>query len=294
MANKTTLVLSQDRDRRPEHQRLEKKILAGLEGRHDLKVMVLPHLYDLKSDGSGMEFLRSVSGDLLLLCWLYPRSAYWVLDANGIKGQLGRTTSLPEEEVEEPADPRQRTIWCVDLRDEHRAEPVLEEIQRILSVIRGGVAAAEASGSNGRPTYVDEATTPRWYPVVDYDRCGGCGECLNFCLFGVYGLDEQERIVVEQPDACRPGCPACSRICPAGAIMFPEHDDPAIAGDPKASHEGLKLDLSQLFNVANPKDLAEAERRRALAQQEKSRQDAEARKADPLDDLVDRVDDLEL
>jgi ferredoxin len=54
---------------------------------------------------------------------------------------------------------------------------------------------------------------------------------LNFCLFGVYGLDESQRLFVEQPDACRDGCPACSRICPSQAIMFPQHSDARIAGD---------------------------------------------------------------
>jgi len=35
------------------------------------------------------------------------------------------------------------------------------------------------------------------------------------------------------PDNCKTGCPACSRICPAGAIMFPIYaKDAAIAGAP--------------------------------------------------------------
>ena len=72
---------------------------------------------------------------------------------------------------------------------------------------------------------------PRWHPVIDYDRCTNCLECLNFCLFGTYGLDEAGRILVEMPETCRDGCPACSRICPVGAIIFPACEDPAIAGD---------------------------------------------------------------
>ncbi len=75
--------------------------------------------------------------------------------------------------------------------------------------------------------------------------------------------------------------------------MFPQHDDPAIAGDPSASHEGLKLDLSQLFSGADPKSLAETERRRALADKQKANT-PEDRPSEGLDDLVDRVDDLEL
>jgi NAD-dependent dihydropyrimidine dehydrogenase PreA subunit len=288
MPHKTAIILSQNRDRLPEQEQLEKKILGAFEGRHDVKLTVVPHLYDLKGDGESMTYLRSVPGDFVLLSWLYPRSAYWVLEANGVKGRLGQTSSLPEE-VDAPADPSERTIWCCDLREQPRAESVLQEVNRIVATIHGEAPALAATSTNGRPKYIEEATSPRWYPVIDYQRCGGCGECLNFCLFGVFGLDESEQLVVEQPDACRPGCPACARICPEGAIMFPQHDDPAIAGDPAASHEELKLDLSQLFSGADPKELAEAERRRALEEQKKPKQPPDA-----LDDLVDRVDDLEL
>ena len=77
---------------------------------------------------------------------------------------------------------------------------------------------------------VEEETGRRWYPVIDYSRCTNCMECIDFCLFGVYGVDNIETILVEQPDNCRKGCPACSRVCPENAIMFPQHKTPAIAG----------------------------------------------------------------
>src|SRR6266581_4822583 len=35
-----------------------------------------------------------------------------------------------------------------------------------------------------------------WFPVIDYDRCTNCMQCLSFCLFGVYGVDEQHRTQV--------------------------------------------------------------------------------------------------
>jgi len=85
----------------------------------------------------------------------------------------------------------------------------------------------------GTPECVDfsEAIEPRWYPIVDKERCINCFECLNFCLFGVYGVDRDERLFTEQPDACRDGCPACARVCPTGAIMFAKHLDPQINGE---------------------------------------------------------------
>src|SRR6185436_1109397 len=88
-------------------------------------------------------------------------------------------------------------------------------------------------------------TGRRWYPVIDYSRCTNCLECLDFCLFGVYGVNKADAILVEQPDNCKKGCPACSRVCPENAIIFPQHKTPAIAGSPTEGPGGLKIDLSQ-------------------------------------------------
>jgi Pyruvate/2-oxoacid:ferredoxin oxidoreductase delta subunit len=59
-----------------------------------------------------------------------------------------------------------------------------------------------------------------WFPVIDYDRCTNCMQCLSFCLFGVYGVDAGKRIQVQNNDNCKTNCPACSRVCPEAAIMF--------------------------------------------------------------------------
>jgi MinD superfamily P-loop ATPase len=74
-------------------------------------------------------------------------------------------------------------------------------------------------------------------------------ECIDFCLFGVYGVDRAETILVEQPDNCRKGCPACSRVCPENAILFPLHKTPSIAGSDLENAGGLKIDLSKLFGA---------------------------------------------
>jgi Pyruvate/2-oxoacid:ferredoxin oxidoreductase delta subunit len=77
------------------------------------------------------------------------------------------------------------------------------------------------------------SVTERWYPVVDESRCTNCQHCLQFCISGVYDTDETGRVRVVVPDNCKPGCPACARICPNSAIMFPLcEDDQAIAGAP--------------------------------------------------------------
>ena len=36
-----------------------------------------------------------------------------------------------------------------------------------------------------------------WFPVIDYNRCINCRQCVSFCLFGVYHIDEKNRAYVK-------------------------------------------------------------------------------------------------
>lgn len=90
-----------------------------------------------------------------------------------------------------------------------------------------------------------------WFPVIDYDRCTNCMQCLSFCLFGVYGVDEEQEIQVQNEDKCKTNCPACSRVCPEVAIMFPKyHAGPANGDEVKdedVHREAMKIDISALL-----------------------------------------------
>ena len=90
-----------------------------------------------------------------------------------------------------------------------------------------------------------------WFPVIDYDRCTNCMQCLSFCLFGVYGVDDESRIQVQNNDNCKTNCPACSRVCPEAAIMFPKYKAGPINGDLVSSadlqREKMKIDISALL-----------------------------------------------
>ncbi|NBV85840.1 MAG: ferredoxin family protein, partial [Verrucomicrobia bacterium] len=70
-----------------------------------------------------------------------------------------------------------------------------------------------------------------WFPVIDYDRCTNCMQCLSFCLFGVYGVDSDRKLQVQNQDNCKTNCPACSRVCPEAAILFPKYKAGPINGD---------------------------------------------------------------
>lgn len=90
-----------------------------------------------------------------------------------------------------------------------------------------------------------------WFPVIDYDRCTNCMQCLSFCLFGVYGVDDAKQIQVQNNDNCKTNCPACSRVCPEAAIMFPKYKAGPINGDLVSAsdldREKMKIDISALL-----------------------------------------------
>lgn len=250
------------------------------------------------------------------------------------------------EEKDRVADSRpavNRSIYCLDLRSQDSAEPYLEEIRRIIAensvatvelggpigaLLNGDAVNGDSTGGKDAPTLsslqtvsptpyplppTSEAQPRRWYPVIDYSRCTNCMECIDFCLFGVYGLDAKETLLVEQPDNCRKGCPACSRVCPENAIIFPQHKTPTIAGSPEVGGP-MKIDLSKLFGAPDPGapgadkavDVAVRERDEQLLMAGRDmvgdevglkRRHDEAKTGKPkdaLDDLIDELDEIDI
>lgn len=74
-----------------------------------------------------------------------------------------------------------------------------------------------------------------WYPVIDRSLCTGCGTCHDYCLFSVYTMTTEEsasgRVRVTAPLNCKTGCPACARLCPEGALIFPFCSETELNGD---------------------------------------------------------------
>lgn len=326
---KITVVLSQAQGKDPRKRQLEEELAAACIMDPEIDFAVVPHLYDLPHDHTGMLFLRSAPGDLVVLGWLYPRALRWTLDRAGIKGKQGKTLlSVEEEEAagEKPingigsVNVPDRKIYCLDLRDHADSKAYFDEIKRIaheasiktvdlMQWIQGDpnkeqlqrYLQPEAGGVNGNGA---QPVKRRWYPVIDYDRCTNCMECIDFCLFGVYGLDEYDRILVEQQDNCKKGCPACSRVCPENAIIFPEYKTPAIAGAEAGEAGSVKIDLSKLFGAPSAVELAAMERDSELIKDgreavgftvgiPKRRLNA-SKERDELDDLMDDLDNLDL
>ena len=311
MAKRIAVVVSQGQSAAPAKRQLEEDIVAGLLFEPGIDVVVIPHLYDLKPDGTGILALRGIMGNMIVISWLYERGARWTLDRAGIRGKEGLTTIKPadddedededeneqaiaddKERVQESRDIPNRKIYCLDLRVHTTAQPYIDEVKRIarensmqlvslgMGLELGGQPKPEQMQRFVQPTNdtalpllphpgplpvregaaaltrIDEEPGRRWYPVIDYSRCTNCMECIDFCLFGVYGVDKVETILVEQPDNCRKGCPACSRVCPENAIIFPQHKTPTIAGASIVA-ESLKIDLSKLFGAPETGETAE-------------------------------------
>ena len=355
-----TVVISQGQSRSPEKRELEQAIAEAAAKLSGVRVLKVPHLYDLPKDSETYKTLRSLDSDLVVLSWLFDRATHWTLDRQGVRGQVGEVLLKQEhedEEEEDASEPEQlervtdsqprsnRKIYCIDFRASQKASDFAEEFERILAEresnwLRGAgtdeqmarfdqptnntyVGASAASmesapadsavsvlfGTSSVAT-IDEHPGRRWYPVIDFSRCTNCMECIDFCLFGVYGVDTVETIVVEQPDNCRKGCPACSRVCPQNAIIFPQHKTPAIAGAP-VDTGGMKIDLSKLFGAPEEGEdaiaVAARERdeqlilagRKAVGLSEGisdrlAKQSDASKKHDELDDLIDQLDSLDL
>src|SRR5262245_24325711 len=138
--NRLTVVLSQTRSKNPVKRHLEEEIATALLLEPGIDFAVTPHIYDLSPGDTGLLYLSSVKGPLVLLSWLYPRAAHWILDRNGIKGRPGPTLikSLGEEEDEDmveagpehgigAADPPDRSIFCLDLRADADPQAYVDE-----------------------------------------------------------------------------------------------------------------------------------------------------------------------
>src|SRR5262245_16420070 len=203
-----TVVLSQAQGKNPAKRALEESIAAALLLEPGLEVSIVPYLYDLGPDHTGRLFLESVTGDMAVLAWMYPRAAYWLLDRCGIKGHLGEGKISPpaedtdEEEEGEPEPPKgigavgvpDRHIYCLDLRSPADHAVYVEEVKRIAAECRQRREAVTAKPGNGALLQIgltpaarapSTAFTPeqllappgrRWYPVIDYSRCTNCME----------------------------------------------------------------------------------------------------------------------
>jgi NAD-dependent dihydropyrimidine dehydrogenase PreA subunit len=172
-------------------------------------------------------------------------------------------------------------IHTRDVRDES-----LESLTEYIDSIADGVSEA-------RPLWKP------WFPVIDYDRCTNCMQCLSFCLFDVYGVNQANQITVQNQTNCKTDCPACSRVCPEVAILFPKYKAGPINGDEvnqdDVRREAMKVDISALLGgdiYSMLKDRSEKAKSRFSKERDDDRALKERQRC--LDKLKTNIDGLEI
>lgn len=167
----------------------------------------------------------------------FPRAVKWLLNAGGYP--------LPDNRLE-----------VFNMRTEAAEDIISSVLDDTITVDPAGEVDLAEKG-NWAP----------WFPVIDYDLCNNCKQCMNFCLFGVYGVAQSGQVEVHKPTNCKTNCPACARICPSDAIIFPKHESAPINGsqrDPSPQSKPNKLDIEELVKS----DVHELLRRRSAGQGE--------------------------
>jgi Pyruvate/2-oxoacid:ferredoxin oxidoreductase delta subunit len=184
-------------------------------------VVSIPFLYDLQPFGRIIPQLRKTAAEVAAK-EAVPKEVVLFFSSLPVQAAESLLASL-----EIPFD------FCFNITDKTTAE-IIAETETALQNRNIGIPAKDTATNNSADnSAVENLTEPvskRWYPVICRSECTGCLECVNFCLFGVYSVDENNLPFVDLPDHCRPGCPACSRICPPRAIIFPMHEDADISG----------------------------------------------------------------
>ena len=62
-------------------------------------------------------------------------------------------------------------------------------------------------------------TDTEWMPIIDRDRCNGCGACISDCPTGALGWQDGKAALL-YPALCIYRA-TCEEICPQGAITLP-------------------------------------------------------------------------
>jgi NAD-dependent dihydropyrimidine dehydrogenase PreA subunit len=176
-------------------------------------VSLIPDLCATAINGAGT--LAEIASGIVIAC--YPRAIRSIFATQGLK-----------------------PVGIFDIRN-LKIEQILAEIGITQPCFTPEYPLVEAPS--------DHENQPTWYPVIDRERCAECGKCHDFCLFGVYTL-RGKTVTVAQPKNCKNNCPACARICPAKAIIFPKYGKSPINGGLTDEEDLSGTDVKALYNAA--------------------------------------------
>jgi len=166
----------------------------------DAEVIAVSDLCGLSvSDKDTLGQIFSPTDEILLLA-CYPRTINYILQNSDV----------------DPANIKYRLLNIRELNDEQ----IFHEIESF---------SEEHTGEHAYTAVKSDEEWPAWYPIIDEERCTSCGQCANFCLFGVYEIKD-DKVHVVHPHGCKNNCPACARICPQTAIIFPKYQQGGAIG----------------------------------------------------------------
>jgi ferredoxin len=217
----------------------------------------------IRSSGTEVTILNDLCGLVAakkhLLTDLFIKDAEYL-----VIGCYRRTMDLLFDQVDE-LSAKPEVYTHINLVQDSSTEKVIEEITAFCSGHNGSMPHREITEDSGWPA---------WYPVMDYSRCTACGQCAEFCLFGVYEKTD-DGVKVVNPSSCKNNCPACARICPVTAIIFPKYKNGGAIGgsdeiDEQAEIQRQKLDIENFLGS----DLYTALEKRKAKRQSIIRQEA--------------------
>jgi len=188
------------------------------------------------TDKKSIEGLFSSSSNTLIVA-CHPRAVKLLLEYSGVKSF--------------------ENLYYLDLRESDK-DSALKRITEL-----------SEEGQNNQPLIEIAAKNewPAWYPVLDYSRCTACGQCADFCLFGVY-KKENGTVEVINPQGCKNNCPACARICPQVAIVFPKYQH----GGAVSGTDVFDEDLEQKRQLNDMNQILGSDIYQALEQRKQKRQ----------------------
>lgn len=190
--------------------------------------------------------------DIINVIACYPRSIKWLLGRAGILDKKLNVYNMRTQGIEE-------------------FELYLKSIKK-------------SEGTTDIPAFSKATAWVPWNPVIDYDRCINCRQCASFCLFGVYQVNEKNRVEVINPANCKTNCPACGRICPEAAIIFPKVDESPINGEDITDEEAIKANIKNNVDQMLGDDVyAALAKRKKKARMMRLRKEAEVERQNYVD-----------
>ncbi len=214
-------------------QETVREILEGLSFLH-ARYIVTSDLCEMVA--SRDPILRELTAEGVTVIACHSRVVQWLLFA-------GKAEPIPEK------------VNVLDMRIMSAAS-ILDSVENRISVPEGNHVNLTQDTGDWAP----------WFPVIDYSRCKNCKQCLDFCLFGVYELSVEGGVTVVNPRNCKNNCPACARICPEVAIIFPKlHEEPLNGGeieDESAVKAMIRINTEKILGDDVYAALAERKRKR--------------------------------